>query len=409
MNDHFRIRIPVFVTYVKSVENHHYFSGDLLEYDLQCATRRISRSDDGLLLVGRLYVPYESLPSSYTDMAFKFYHDCTNQYPHVELKASPAKLLQGHNVFGFDDLETGAIEMLGLLSEAYPKLCRILDFANAEVMHMDFTYSARLPHQNMVQPVLDYLVNVQAGHRKSKGLKFQNYVAFSENSRYINGKAYGKYQELIEQIQELTKQSQKGDIRASNVIAQMNKVKDFANGLIRFEARIHKTYLTKNNLPTNLWQLIQYQKQNPTLAQDLWHKTFDGILNNLKGEVEMIFKQDDEVQEYLKTKLFSVTKKGNISYTKAYHAMGFYRALRDVGYAKLLKQMRECNNEKGFYRNLKPLLEAGFSKAELQNLHTEKNGKVIPFVRLVEIKFDEQVPPDYVKPVSKYEKLFKVA
>lgn len=409
MNDHLRIRIPTLATYVKSIDNRHYFNGDLLDYDLQCATRRVSRTEDGLLLIGNVYSPYESLPSSYTDMAFKFYHDCTNQFPHVELKASPAKLLQGHNVYGFEDLEIGAMEMLGLLSEAYPKLCGILDFANAEVLHMDFTYSARLPHQNMVQPVLDYLVNVQAGHRKSKGLKYQNYVAFSENSRYISGKAYGKYQELIEQTQELTKQAQKGDIRATNVIKEMNKAKDFANGLIRFEARIHKTYLTKNNLPTNLWQLIQYQKQHPTLSQDLWHKTFDGILNNLKGEVQMTFKQDDEVQEYLNSKLFTVTKTGKISYRKAYNAMGFYRALRDVGYKQLLENMKSSSSEQVFYNNLKVLLGAGFSKAELQNLHTEKNGKVIPFVRLVEIKFDEQVPPNYVKPVSKYEKLFKVA
>lgn len=409
MNDFLCISIPVFATYVKSIDNRHYFNGDMLDYGLNCATRRVSRDDDGLLLIGAIYSPFESLPSDFTDMACKFYHDCTNTLPRIELKASPAKLLQGHNVYGFDDILLGATEMIGLLTDAYPKLCAILDFANAEVMHLDFTYSARLPHQNMVQPVLDYLANVQAGHRKSKGLKYQNYIAFSEGSRYINAKAYGKYIEVQDQIKDLQKQAKKGDIRASQLVAKMHQVLPFANALLRFEARIHKTYLTKNNYPTNLWQLINYQQQNPTLAQDLWHKTFDGILNNLKGDVQMTFKQDDEVEEFLKSKLFTVTKKGNISYTKAYNAMGFYRTLRDKGYQKTLKDMRDCNSEKTFYNNLNILLEAGFSKAELQNLHVEKNGKVIPFVRLVEIKFDEQVPPDYVKPTSKYEKLFKVA
>ena len=409
MLDHIRLSIPVFATYVKSIDNRHYFNGDMLDYGLNCATRRVSRDDDGLLLIGAIYSPFESLPSDFTDMACKFYHDCTNTLPRIELKASPAKLLQGHNVYGFDDILLGATEMLGLLTEAYPKLCAILDFANAEVMHLDFTYSARLPHQNMVQPVLDYLANVQAGHRKSRGLKYQNYIAFSESSRYINAKVYGKYIEVQDQIKDLQKQVKKGDIRASQLVAKMHQVLPFANALLRFEARIQKTYLTKNNYPTNLWQLINYQQQHPTLAQDLWRKTFDGILNNLKGDIKMIFKQDDEVEEYLKSKLFSVTKKGNITYTKAYNAMGFYRSLRDKGYQKHLDDLKKCGGEKTFYNQLNALLQAGFSKAELQNLHIHKNGKVIPFVRLVEIKFDEQLPPDYIKPTSKYTNLLNVA
>ncbi|MFX5772748.1 replication protein, partial [Acinetobacter baumannii] len=41
-------------------------------------------------------------------------------------------------------------------------------------------------------------------------------------------------------------------------------------------------------------------------------------------------------------------------------------------------------------------------RGHLQNLHKNKNGKVIPFTRLIEIKFEQQLPPDYQIPVSKY-------
>jgi hypothetical protein len=38
----------------------------------------------------------------------------------------------------------------------------------------------------------------------------------------------------------------------------------------------------------------------------------------------------------------------------------------------------------------------------LQNLAKNPNGKVIPFVRLFELKMSDQQPVDYVIPVSQY-------
>lgn len=62
--------------------------------------------------------------------------------------------------------------------------------------------------------------------------------------------------------------------------------------------------------------------------------------------------------------------------------------------------------EKTFYRQLKVLTDCGISRSHLQNLHTKANN-VIPFVKLVEIKFDEQTPADFVEPVSQYAHLFQ--
>lgn len=404
MLDHLRLAIPVFPVYAKQLGNHYYFNGDLLELGLPCATRYVAKDDNGQIVTGDIYTPYESLPSSYTDMAFKFYHDSMNTMPYVEIKASPLKLLQGHNVYGFDDIALGAVEMLGLLVTAYPSLCKYLDFANTEVLHLDTTYFCKLPHQNMVQPVLDYLANVQAGHRKAKEVKFSNYVTWSADSRYINAKAYGKFLEVQAQMQKIQKQADKGCVRSKELICAMHDVLAFSNAVVRFEARICKTYLTKNGYPSNLWDLINHQRQSPDMLTKLWNVAFEPIFKTLKG-VDMLFKNDFEVENLLIEKLRTVTPTGKVSNTKAYNAMSFYRSLRDIGWKETQQRMSKAN----FHKQVKSLVDAGISRASLQNLHTDKRGKVIPFVQLVEINFNEQLPPNYVTPTSRYSHLSFVA
>jgi len=49
--------------------------------------------------------PWESIPSSYESMAFKIFdnrYDGLDQF-YIEIQASPAKLMQGHNIFGSSD------------------------------------------------------------------------------------------------------------------------------------------------------------------------------------------------------------------------------------------------------------------------------------------------------------------
>jgi II/X family phage/plasmid replication protein len=58
------------------------------------------------------------------------------------------KLLQGHNVYGFESIELGSDHMLGMLFEAFPQLLPILDLENIEVLCVDTTYLVRLPHQS---------------------------------------------------------------------------------------------------------------------------------------------------------------------------------------------------------------------------------------------------------------------
>lgn len=397
MLDFLRLAIPIIPTYVRSLDNHHWFNGDIRDYAIPAATRHVSKTDDGQTITGELYHPYESLPSDYTDMAVKFYTNTMNTPPYVEIKASPLKLLQGHNVYGFESIELGSDHMLGMLLEAFPQLAPILDLPNTEVLHLDTTYLFRLPHQNMVQPTLDYMASLASGHRKAREVKYDNYISWGNDGASVRPKAYGKFEEVKSQLHKLQKKADKGCMRSKSLVIAMNNALPFANAILRLEARICKTYLTKNGYPSNLFQLIKLQHEQPELLLRLWHVAFDPILKTMEGEY-MNFASDDELEALLKSKLVTYTKKGNPSYVRAYNALDFYRSLRTDGWVKV--KARHCKSR--FYKRKDDLLECGIALSHLQNLHKNPNGKVIPFVRLFELKMADQLPPDYVQPVSQY-------
>lgn len=397
MLDFLRLAIPIIPTYVRSLDNHHWFNGDIRDYGIPAATRHVSKTDDGQTITGDLYHPYESLPSDYTDMAVKFYTNTMNTPPYVEIKASPLKLLQGHNVYGFESIELGSDHMLGMLLEAFPQLAPILDLPNTEVLHLDTTYLFRLPHQNMVQPTLDYMANLASGHRKAREVKYDNYITWGNDGASVRPKAYGKFEEVKSQLNKIQKKADKGCMRSKSLVIAMNGALQFANAILRLEARICKTYLTKNGYPSNLFQLIKLQHEQPELLLRLWHVAFDPILKTMEGKY-MNFANDDELLSVLMSQLVTYTKKGNPSYTKAYNALDFYRSLRIDGY----KKVKARHLESRFYKRERELIGCGISRSHLQNLHKNPDGKVIPFVRLFELKMVDQLPPDYVQPVSQY-------
>lgn len=397
MLDFLRLAIPIIPTHVRSFDNHHQFNGDIRDFGVPAATRHVSKTDDGQTITGDLYHPYESIPSDFTDMAVKFYTNTMNTIPYVEIKASPLKLLQGHNVFGFESIELGAFHMLGMLLEAFPKLAPILDIEKTEVLCLDTTYLFRLPHQNMVQPVLNYMANLASGHRKARQVKYENYITWGNDGASVRPKAYGKFEEVKSQLNKIQKKAEKGCMRSKTLVMAMHDVLPFANGVLRLEGRICKTYLTKNGYPSNLFQLIKLQNEQPELLLRLWHVAFDPILDTMKGKY-MNFSSDGEILDLLKSKLVTYTKTGKPSFTRATNAMKFYSLVRQMG----LQATKSLYSEAQFYKCVTSLLDCGISKAHLQNLSKNHNGKVIPFVRMFELKMCDQTPSDYQIPVSQY-------
>lgn len=397
MLDFLRLAIPIIPTHVRSFDNHHQFNGDIRDYGVPAATRHVSKTDDGQTITGELYHPYEALPSDYTDMAVKFYTNTMNTVPYVEIKASPLKLLQGHNVYGFESIELGAFHMLGMLLEAFPQLAPILDVEKTEVLCLDTTYLFRLPHQNMVQPVLDYMANLSSGHRKARQVKYDNYITWGNDAASVRPKAYGKFEEVKSQLNKVQKKAEKGCMRSKSLVMAMHDVLPFANAVLRLEGRITKTYLTKNGYPSNLFQLIKLQHEQPELLLRLWHVAFDPILDTMKGKY-MNFSTDGEILDLLKSQLVTYTKTGKPSYTKAMNAMKFYSLVRQMG----LQATQKIYSKAQFHKSLNSLLDCGISKSHIQNLAKNPNGKVIPFVRMFELKMCDQTPSDYQIPVSQY-------
>ncbi|MCV5341793.1 phage/plasmid replication protein, II/X family, partial [Escherichia coli] len=63
-----------------------------------------------------------------------------------------------------------------------------------------------------------------------------------------------------------------------------------------------------------------------------------------------------------------------------------------------LEVKRSFSVTKTFYNNFNLLLDAGFTKAQLQNLQGNGMNKVVPLVDVITVDFSQQYPDWYVEP-----------
>jgi II/X family phage/plasmid replication protein len=404
MLDKIVMHIPVDASLVDidSEGRHCIFGFDLLDLDLlKVGSWDVYKDEEGETQHRVLNHGWERLPTSYTSMAFKFFHE-GRTYPYVELKASPAKILQGHNVYGTDWIEEGAMEMLGYLAESHPTLYGMLAVSQTEVLQLDATYSARLRDDNQVSQVLDFMRNMSSRHiRKSTSEVVHKNTHYygSERSKRFARKVYGKGHEFQDQLQKQIKLAKSNDKCAQRVVKVMScpELQLWTKGLLRFETGIKRYVLKELDLPTNLFQLIRYQRQNPTFLRDLWVKANAEIFKALEGTA-MKATDHDSVFTNLCNVYQTITPTGQIRLTKARNLFNFYCALQTHG-AEVMKKRYSSTR---FFAYMADLINAGYSKAFLQNLHIESKNNVIPFLKLVEINFENQVPPNFIEPISTF-------
>jgi len=406
MLDHICINAPFESSfYSVDAEGRYFFVDvDIHTIEIPLASRSVHKNDDGSISAAALFHPFESVPTHYTGMAMKVFFDSSFE-PYVQIKASPAKLLQGHNVFGSDNIEQGAMEMIGFLHEAYPLLARMLDWPRAWVSHIDVTYSARLKDQNTAKKVLDFLSNVSNGQTRLSNKRFDSSVYWGgQTSRLVNHKCYMKHDEFIAQFEEYKQLAKKNDKAAQRVVDVMSN-SDLINwtvGLLRFESRLKKRWLERNDIPTNLFELIKFQRSNPDLLQTLWNKATHSIFEALRGQT-MKLTDDTSVLETIERSEVVMTKSGKVSLTKVRNLFAMFCLIREKGF----DEIKNNYGKSQFYNLISQLCECGFSKAYLQNLHDEKASNIIPFVKLVEIDFNQQLPNWYEEPVSQFN--YKIA
>ena len=157
MIDSVVIHVPMQKQFTKQLGNKHMIIGDVADYALTACTRYLVRDPvTHEVTHGELYHPFESLPSWHSGVAVKFFDTAMNCLPYVSLNASIAKIGQGHNVYGHDNLYAGVVDMLSVLKETYPVLWSCLDIENARLSRIDITYSAKLPSRNHAEQTKDF-------------------------------------------------------------------------------------------------------------------------------------------------------------------------------------------------------------------------------------------------------------
>lgn len=390
----------------------------LARLGLKMRSENAWQDEEGFWHCEDLKHPFESLPSSHTGIAFKLCHG-PGFYPFISLKASPAKVLQGHNVFGGSSIKSGAFEFLGALVTTHPQLGDALDFTAIEVMQLDCTFSARLPSDRIMQATVDCLRKLSVGQTfsresargqklaKGRGVcSYQRTVYFGgESSRLKTVKFYDKEWEFRDQLAEQMKKAEKGDSLAKRLVAIMTEPRllDWSKGLLRIEASIKSRWLERRKLPTNLYDLIRHQEtlqgQGRCFIRELWQQTTRDIFRAFEGH-SMTIIDDDHIRDALRAKFATTTPKGNLSYAKADRVFSFYERLCDRGF----QHVHSVTPQPTMWRYIRDLTAVGLCPVYLQNIDPERAASnVVSLLRLIDVRFDEQLPPWYVEPVSSFD------
>ncbi|UUC53445.1 phage/plasmid replication protein, II/X family [Pseudomonas citronellolis] len=414
----------------------------------------LTKREEGGYDVEDLSHAWESLPSSYTPMAFKVFHQSLGKRldPGVELKASPAKLLQGHNVFGPTSIRKGAEVMIKWLAGSYPDLWAKLDVLSIEVYALDCTFSARMPNEQTALQVIQFMRGVSNGQTRNRGDDYETTAYWgAKDGRLRKIKAYLKGPEFQRQLEEVKKAARgassnpepredldNAHVRAWKVrkrearcamphlsaartlrVMQDPRLQEFARLLLRLEATVMHRWLERRNLPTNLWELCDYQEalrdQERCFIQECWSAVTGELFAAFEG---MTMKRIDD-DKVLAALIEKYTKVGKGKWTKARadkatgtiippvfvpgkpsdayarNLFRTYRSLKDYGWEETMASM----NRASFYNHVRDLVDAGISKAMLQNLNEYDNTRnVVPILRLLEVDFSAQVPDWYVEP-----------
>ncbi|MBU2871528.1 phage/plasmid replication protein, II/X family [Colwellia sp. E2M01] len=405
MIDLFRLSIPF---------NEDFCSGDAAEsrgiVDLQAChwsgakleAGEVEYTPCGAVTVSRLRHPFESIASSNSTLSFKIFTGGDNYWPHIELKASPAKLLQGHNVYGSCDVEKCVFALVQAFNVGMPDLSNMLDWHLCEIKQIDVTFTAQLENMTQGRQVITALKNISSGQTRSSKNNHDTTCYFGINSngkkssRHKQLKIYLKHFELMHQISELEKKIKRNPnpLYIKQLEAMTNdQVKLFAENALRFEASILPRMLQRLAIPTLANEFIEYaQNFKSCLIQSLWSEAFKDVFNAL-GDESMNAYDDESILNKLKSiySKVSVTT-GNVSYAKAERLFRFYRSFKNEGF----EEVKRTTPEKTFYRNMKELCVV-VSRAHLQNLKGIASN-VVPMLRVINVDFSNQHPSSYKEP-----------
>lgn len=345
--------------------------------------------------VSALRHPFEALPSSWSTLAFKVRAGGQNYYPYIELKASPAKLLQGHNVFGSCDVMLCIDSLITAFCYAMPDMAEILEFNNAELAQIDCTFSAHLKTESDSRNVIHALRNISNGQTRGAKSAFDTTAYFGKGSRHKRLKAYLKQFELQDQINKAqTKYDKTKSQVFKNQLEAMTTpaVQNFAKNALRLEASVMPRMLKRLGIPTNLWAFETYSNSfDGCLIQQLWKQSWHDIFKTFEG-ANMRTYSDTEIQENLRQHFKTETKNG-FSYSKADRLFRTFRMMKHEGW----DEVKSTTPKATFYRTIEDLTQV-VPKAYLQNLQATASN-VVPLIRFVNVDFEKQHPENWQEPM----------
>lgn len=347
--------------------------------------KELYTDDKGRLCADDIYCPWEKLGTDHGGLAVKAFHQGNGMlpWPYLEIKCSPAKLVQAHNVYGTDDPKPCVDNMLAVLTQHYPDLMNadipFLNMADARVSEVDITYSVRVQGESKRRALIDVLRHTSKGQTKNRGDSYETTAYFgSRDSRLKRIKVYLKGPEILRDVDQRKKKKQ---------ILPGDDIVNAAQDLVRFELTIKKDWLERRRLPTRLADFIRYFRQDPRLLRKVYNDGMSDLFKSLSGEV-MTVSDDKRVMQILE-KTHGETR-GRVA-----RLMGFYQGLKAVGF----EAMKATYPERTFYRYVSDLEAAGFGRAHLCSLHSNKGNTVIAFPQVVRLaNLGEPAPEHYRYP-----------
>lgn len=341
---------------------------------------------------------WDNISSGISGVAVGFFPEGMGfyQWPCVIIKASPAKILQGHNVFGSECCRAGVMQMLAMFSQAFPKLYAHLSIQDAEIRAVDCTYSARVSDffTDKIFNLFEHLAS--ARQKVNSDYKSRGWLLIGQNSEYQRAKLYRKYQEVMDDLAEAKRlnHSHRVDVLSNS------RLQDFARELLRFEASICHRKFESLGIPTKLNEFLKFNDwflsvHKIPLCRYLWEITFNPIFAQIEGHT-MKNVDDSHIKLKIDAKFIRIKDNGKICRRKATAIWKTYKAIKSEGYDFLCKE-----DNYTFFRNVKHLEEIGLSRGFLKSLDPNRPAdNVVPFIQLIKIDFSTQKPDWFEEPVA---------
>lgn len=384
----------------------HINFDDLLDKGLKLEAGIVVDSESGQVEVENLRHPWNSVPTSYAAIAMKVHQGSGfRESACIELKASPAKIMQGHNVYGSQILVNCLTAFLDSFKSSMPDFCELIDFDNTDIYRFDATYSVQLESRDQILGALKSLTSVSHKYlRPSREGEYETSVYFnSEKNNPNSGRGtsliiYAKQDEVSTQCEALKRLSKKEKTRKYDHIIESlsdESLVDFATHRLRFEGRFGSRWFKKHDIPQNVWEFCKYVElyelaSGESFCAWAWKDANKYLLEAIDGSTLTVL-NDHKVMQLLHDLYDTTDDKGNTIQSKAFRLFQLYDRLKYNTY----KQVKETMSKSSFHRNVNDLMAIGLSKDQLQNLHIDEQ---VPLGQVITFDFENQTPSDYVEP-----------